>query len=58
MRNITFKAEKIMATTSLKCKESYKTSFHNCKSLHFEKEKSVNHVRMTVYLTITLTHAM
>ena len=58
MRNIPFKTEKIIATTSLKCKESYKISFHNCKILHFEKEKSVNHVRLTVDLTITFTHAM
>ena len=56
MRNITFKTEKIMATTSLKCKEIYKISFPNCKILHFEKEK--NHVRLTVDLTITFTHAM
>ena len=46
MRNITFKTEKIMATTSIKPKESYTISFHNCKRSHFEKENSINHVRL------------
>ena len=37
-----------MATTSTKSKESYTISFHNCKMIQFEKEKSTNPVRWKV----------
>ena len=37
IRNITFKTENKMVTTSITSKKSNTISFHNCKMLHFQK---------------------